>query len=275
MTVAETLRAATVRLRAGGIDSAPRDARLLLAEAIGCPPDRLTLLAHEALDAAATDTFDAMLASRLERRPVSQILGRRLFWNRSFAVTSDVLDPRPETETLIGAALAGPAPASILDLGTGSGVILLTLLAEWPDARGIGTDLSAPALAVAAGNAQELGLAARARFLRADWFAGITGHFDLVVCNPPYIAAAEVERLSPEVRDWEPRAALTAGPTGLEAYHRIAARLGSVLAPGGRALFEFGAGQDADVGAIFQEQGFTVAGFHEDLDGRKRVIEII
>ncbi len=274
MTIAGTLRLGTARLRAGGIDGAARDARLLMAAALGCPPDRLTLRERDPIDDAAAEAFETMVSARLARRPVAQIIGRRLFWGRSFAVDADVLDPRPETETLIVAALAGPTPARILDLGTGSGAILLTLLAEWPAAEGIGTDLSEAALAVATANARSLGVAGRAGFLRADWCAGLAGRFDLVVCNPPYIPAAEVERLAPEVRDWEPRTALTAGPTGLEAYHKIAAGLAPMLAPGARALLEFGAGQDAAITVIFREAGFSVAGFHDDLDGRRRVIEI-
>jgi release factor glutamine methyltransferase len=174
-----------------------------------------------------------MVAQRAERRPVAQILGRRLFWGRDFAVTGDVLDPRPETETLVAAALAGPAPARILDLGTGSGAILLTLLAEWPDAVGTGTDASAAALVVAARNAEELGCAERARLVRTDWADGVDGPFDLVVCNPPYIPEAEIEGLSPEVRCHEPRMALTAGESGLEAYRRIAPHLPRLLGAGG------------------------------------------
>ena len=185
-----------------------------------------------------------MLGERARARPVAQIIGRRAFWGREFAVTGAVLDPRPETETLIALALAGPAPARILDLGTGSGAILVTLLAEWPGAQGVGTDIDAAALAVAAENAARHGVAARAAFRRADWTQGIVGRFDLVVSNPPYIPAAEVEGLAPDVRDWEPRHALTAGPTGLEAYaaHRRRAWPRCWL-PAGARFSRSGAGQ--------------------------------
>jgi release factor glutamine methyltransferase len=204
---------------------------------------------------------------------VAQIIGRRAFWGRDFRVTAAVLDPRPETETLIARALAGPAPATILDLGTGRGAILVTLLAELPAARGLGTDIDPAALAVAAENAARHGVADRAGFRHADWTDGIEGRFDLVVSNPPYIAAAEIAGLAPDVRDWEPRHALTAGPTGLEAYARIAGGLAGLLAPHGRGLLEIGAGQGAAVTALMRSAGFT-ASVHRDLDGRDRVVEV-
>lgn len=189
-------------------------------------------------------------------------------------MTGDVLDPRPETEILVARALDGPMPARILDLGTGSGAILVSLLAEWPRAHGLGTDLSEPALAVATRNAVRHGVADRAAFCRADWGAGIEGGFDLVLSNPPYIPAAEVETLSRDVRDWEPRQALTPGPTGLEAYARIAADLRRLLAPGGRALFELGVGQGRDAAALFRAKGFERIAFHGDFDGRERVLAV-
>lgn len=274
MRVAEALREATAALAAAGVEGPARDARRLVAAALGCDSDRLTLRAGEAVPAAAAARLGAMVAGRVERRPVSQIIGRRHFWGRDFAVTADVLDPRPETETLIAAALAGPVPRRVLDLGTGSGAILLTLLAEWPEARGTGTDASEAALGVAARNAAALGLVGRARLVRADWAAGLDERFDLVVCNPPYIPAAEIAGLAPEVRRFEPRMALTPGESGLEAYRSIAPDLTRLLAPGGRALFEFGAGQETAVAAVFAAHGFAPARLHADLDGRPRVIEL-
>lgn len=273
-TVQAALAAGAARLAAAGVPEAARDARRLMAAALGVAAERLTLLAPEPLAAGAAETYGRMLDERAGRRPVAQIVGRRAFWGRDFAVTGAVLDPRPETETLVALALAGPVPARLLDLGTGSGAILLTLLAEWPGARGTGTDLDPEALAVAAANAARLGVAARAEFRRADWTEGVEGRFGLVASNPPYIPGAEVAGLAPEVRDWEPRHALTPGPTGLEAYRRIAAGLGRVLAPGGRGLFEVGAGQGAAVAAVFADAGFPAARVHPDLDGRDRVVEV-
>ena len=224
---------------------------------------------------APNDTTREVLASyvaeRLRRRPVSQILGRRAFWRHEFEVTGDVLDPRPETETLVEWALAEPF-ARVLDLGTGTGCILLSLLADRPDADGLGTDLSEPALAVARRNAARLGVAERAAFARSDWFAGISGRFDLIVSNPPYIAAEEMAGLEPEVRLHEPRAALTDGGDGLSACRAIAAGLAARLAPGGRCLVEVGAGQAEAVSALFRAAGLAVEAPRPDMDGRARVV---
>jgi release factor glutamine methyltransferase len=245
-----------------------------MAAVLGIPPGRLTLAAREPLPPDAASALAGLVDERRRFRPVAQIIGRRAFWGRDFTVTADVLDPRPETETLVAAALAGPAPCRILDLGTGSGALLVTLLAEWPRATGLGTDVSPAALAVAATNAQFHGVGARARFALADWTDGLAGVFDLVVSNPPYIAAAELDRLAPDVRDWEPRAALTPGATGLEAYRRLAVGLAAVLAPGGRALFEIGAGQGPVVAALFEAAGHGTVRLQADLDGRDRVLAI-
>jgi len=272
-TVRAALAQATAALAAAGVPDPARDARRLMAAALGVAPERVTLAAGESLDGDTAAAFARMVAERARFRPVAQIVGRRLFWGREFAVTGAVLDPRPETETLVAVALAGPAPATVLDLGTGSGAILLSLLAEWPAARGLGTDVDAAALAVAADNAARLGVADRARLALADWTEGIAGRFDLVVSNPPYLAAAEIAALAPDVREWEPRHALTPGPTGLEAYRRIVAGLPQVLAPGARVLFEIGATQGTAVAALLRAAGFAQVTLHRDLDGRDRVVE--
>jgi release factor glutamine methyltransferase len=186
-----------------------------------------------------------------------------------------VLDPRPETETLIARALAGAPPRRVLDLGTGSGAIIVTLLAEWPNAAGLATDVSGAALEVASANAAAHDVAGRVEFRQVDWLDGLTGCFDLVVSNPPYISRAELAGLAPDVRDWEPALALSPGPTGLESYQAIAPRLAAALAPGGRALFEIGADQGAAVREIFCAAGFRSVAIRPDLDGRDRVIEIV
>jgi release factor glutamine methyltransferase len=270
-SVQAALADATARLKAAGVPEPARDARRLMAAALGLAPDRL-VLAPEALPQPAATAFARMVAERARYRPVAQIVGARAFWGRDFLVSAAVLDPRPETETLVALALGGPR-ASVLDLGTGSGAILVTLLAEWPEARGLGIDIDPAALAVAAENAARHGVAARAAFRRGDWTEGLTARFELVVANPPYLAAAEIETLAPDVRDWEPRHALTAGPTGLEAYLRIAAGLPAVLAPGGRALLEVGAGQGGAVAEILRRAGLRLIALHPDLDGRDRVVE--
>ncbi len=273
--VQAALTAAAATLRASGIPDRARDARLLVAETLGIAPDRLTLALRDVMPAPALARLEDMLAERRRFRPMAQILGRRMFWGRAFRVTGDVLDPRPETETLIACALAGPPPARILDLGTGSGAILVTLLAEWPEARGLGTDISRAALGVAAGNAAALDVAGRAEFVEADWLDGVAGRFDLVVGNPPYIAASAIAALASDVRDWEPELALSPGPSGLESYRSIAAGLGPVLLPGGRALFEIGADQGAAVAAIFRAQGYDSLVIRPDFDRRDRVVEIV
>ncbi|WP_239520927.1 peptide chain release factor N(5)-glutamine methyltransferase [Pseudooceanicola aestuarii] len=264
------LDAARRRLAQGGIPDPAGDARWLLAHATGLARDRLALHLDDPLDPAAAEMLDRMLARRLTREPVSHLIGRRAFWGRDFRVTADVLDPRPETESLVAEALTGTADR-ILDLGTGSGCILLTLLAERPQATGLGVDLSAAALAVAAQNAVLLGLGDRAVFGPSDWWEAVTGQWDLVVSNPPYIAETEMAGLSPELGH-EPRMALTPGGDGLDAYRAIAKGAAAHLAPGGRLLVEIGPTQGGAVAAMFSAAGLSRVRVLPDLDGRDRVI---
>jgi len=265
------IAAAAARLAAAGVPDPARDARRLAAWAAGLEPAALLTRLDAEPDAAETARLETAVAGRAARRPLSHITGERLFWGRSFRVTADVLDPRPETETIVAEALARPA-GRILDLGTGSGCLLVTLLAEWPGAIGTGTDISDAALAVAAGNAARHGVSARARLIRADWFAGVEGVFDLVVSNPPYIAEAEIAGLAPEVRLHEPRTALTPGPDGLAAYRAIASGLAAALSPGGRAILETGAGQAPAVAQILVAAGLDAVRVLADLDGRGRAV---
>lgn len=268
-TAAEALRAGIARLADSGLSNSAGDARLLLAHALGLPRHRLTAALTAPMPAEALRLFDAALQARAARQPVSQIIGRRAFWKHEFRVTRDTLDPRPETETLIEAALAQPF-TSVLDLGTGTGAILISLLAERPGARGTGTDISAAALAVARENAKAIGVCAD--FLESDWFAAVTGDFDLIVSNPPYIALDEMAGLAPDVRDWEPRQALTDEGDGLAAYRAIAAGAGAYLAPGGRLMVEIGPTQAAQVTALMAAAGLTDLRVLRDLDGRDRVV---
>jgi release factor glutamine methyltransferase len=274
MTGAEALRAALPRLQNAGIERAGRDLRLLLAFAIGIPPDRLTLVLDDPLSDAAAVRFEAAVQARVSRQPVSQIVGGRQFWGRWFRVTPDVLDPRPETETLIAAALDGTF-SRVLDLGTGSGVILITLLAERRLATGTGVDLSEKALSVAAANAASLAVADRAIFLQSDWLRAVSGTFDLVVSNPPYIAEAEMPGLAPEVLQWEPRLALTPGGDGLAAYRSILRDIRLVLTPPGRVLLETGAGQGDAVAALCRAAGLRAVTVLQDIDGRDRVVSAV
>lgn len=265
------LRSAVPRLREAGVEDPARDARLLLAHVLAVDPGRLSLHVDERLTAAQLAHYDAALSARAARKPLSQITGTRLFWGRRFRVTPDTLDPRPETEVLVQEALREPF-ARVLDLGTGTGCILLSLLGDRPGASGLGLDLSPAALAVAGGNAQDLGLADRAAFAASDWFAATMERFDLIVSNPPYIALSEMAGLSPEVRRHEPHLALTDGADGLTAYRAIAAGAGAHLTPGGRLLVEIGPSQGPQVAALFQRAALTEIRILPDLDGRDRVV---
>jgi release factor glutamine methyltransferase len=271
VTGAEALRAAKARLEAAGVEGAARDARRLLAHALGVAPDVLAGRMTDPVPEAAVAAFDALVGRRVAREPVSHLTGQRAFWGRDFRVTRDVLDPRPETETLVARALAEPF-ARVLDLGTGSGCILVTLLAERPGAQGVGTDISPDALLIAGENAARHGVADRLVLTPSDWFGDIGGRYDLIVSNPPYIAADEMAGLSPEVRDHEPRGALTDEADGLTAYRAIAEGAGRFLVPGGRLLVEIGPTQGMAVSSLFAQAGLERVVVHPDLDGRDRVV---
>jgi release factor glutamine methyltransferase len=271
MTLREAIHAVTRTLTQAGVETPARDARLLVAHAARIPPDRLTLHEGEALLPDAVARLAGAVTRRAARQPLSQITGQRLFWGRAFRVTPDTLDPRPDTETLVALALREPFH-HVLDLGTGTGCILLSCLADCPAAHGIGTDLSPAALAVAKGNAADLGLTARATFQLSDWFSTVEGQFDLIVANPPYIPAAEMPHLAPEVRDHEPHLALTPGGDGLDAYRIIAYAAPAHLPPGGRILMEIGPTQGQAVTAMLGDAGLTDIRIHPDLDGRDRVV---
>ncbi|EPX81916.1 peptide chain release factor N(5)-glutamine methyltransferase [Salipiger mucosus] len=267
------LARATARLVEAGIPDAGRDARRLLAHVLKVPPGRLTLFLPEPVGDAAGASFEALIARRAAREPVSHLTGRRLFYGREFLVTPDVLDPRPETEVLVEAALSEPF-ARVLDLGTGSGCILLTLLAEREGATGTGTDLGAAALEVAYWNRNAMKLEPRATLAQGDWYGALEGpeRFDLIVSNPPYIAAAEMAGLSPEVLGHEPRMALTDEGDGLSAYGAIAAGAAAHLAPGGRLMVEIGPTQGPAVARLFEAAGLARVSVTPDLDGRDRVV---
>ncbi|WP_323008353.1 peptide chain release factor N(5)-glutamine methyltransferase [Paracoccus sp. (in: a-proteobacteria)] len=269
MTGAEALRQGAARLAAAGVPGAADDARLLLAHALELPRHHLAAALAAPLPPEALRRFDAGLVARAARQPVSQILGRRAFWKHDFYVTRDTLDPRPETETLVEAALAEPF-SSVLDLGTGTGAILISLLAERPGVRGTGTDISSAALKVAQENSGRIGVCAD--FLESDWFSSVRGRFDLIVSNPPYIALEEMAQLNPEVREWEPHQALTDGADGLSAYRVIAAGAPAHLLPEGRLMVEIGPTQGAAVVSLMCAAGLIDPRIFPDLDGRDRVV---
>ena len=275
MTGAEVLARATRALNAAGIPDAGRDARRLLAHVLKVPPGRLTLFLPEPVQPDLEVIYNVLVERRCERVPVSHLTGRRLFYGREFLVTPEVLDPRPETETLIEAALAAPY-ARVLDLGTGSGCIVLTLIAEREGSWGIGTDISDAALNVAFWNRNALRLEERVALERGSWFAPVARleeQFDLIVSNPPYIAQGEMAGLAPEVRDHEPELALTDGADGLSAYRAIGQGIGAHLSPGGRVLLEIGPTQAEAVSAILRLAGLGDIRVIPDLDGRDRVVQ--
>ncbi len=274
MRAQELLAEGVGKLLAAGVDGGARDARWLLAHALGIERDRLTLALHDPVPEAQQTLFRQAITARAHHQPVAQIIGARLFWGRSFRVSPDVLDPRPETETLVEKALQH-AFGRVLDLGTGSGAILLSLLAERPGAIGVGVDLSLDALDIARHNAKALNLSQRAQFMRSDWFSAVEGKFDLIVSNPPYIAASDFAGLAPEVRDWEPRMALVpdgCDGSGLAAYRTIAAHAPEYLAAKGWLMVEIGVGQGPDVLALFTQAGLRQGQILSDLSGRGRVV---
>ena len=264
-------RNAASRLEAAGIYNAAREARLLLAHVSGQSAVRLGTEMDELASPDLSDQMDEVVARRCAREPMSHITGKRLFYKHEFHVTPDVLDPRPETEALVLAALARDW-TRLLDLGTGSGAIILSLLAERVETTGTATDLSAAALGVARTNSEMLGLTARCDMIRSDWFANVAGRFDLIVSNPPYIAEDEMPELAPEL-SFEPRAALTDGADGLTAYRAICTGAVAHLTPGGWLMVEIGWRQGADVAALMRRAGLADVRILPDLDGRDRVVE--
>jgi release factor glutamine methyltransferase len=278
-TVDQVLTAAAARLSAAGVEDPRRDARLLIAAAIEAGPAQLIAHPERALDGAEAARIEASLARRAAREPVSRILGRRGFWNLELEITPDTLDPRPDSETLVAAVLERigaqglvGAPLSVLDLGTGSGCLLLALLSELPAARGLGLDISAAALAVARRNARKLGLFHRARFALGDWGSELDGSWQLIVSNPPYITEGEIEDLAPEVARYDPRLALTAGPDGLDAYRKLLPQAARLLEPGGMLALEVGCGQQDAVTALLAATGFIELGRYRDLGGIERCL---
>ncbi len=273
-TIGEAIGAAGRRLAAAGVDAPRRDARLLLAHALGTAPEVVFAYPERRLSAQEGAAFGSLLGRRAGRQPMAQILGRREFWSLDFAVTPAVLTPRPESETVVEAVLdAGPDPcARVLDLGTGSGCLLLALLAELPNAHGIGVDLSAAAIAVAAANARALGLAGRARFCVGDWGRALGERFDVIVSNPPYVTSAAIDSLAPESCRHEPRMALDGGSHGLDAMRALAPEVARLLAPGGVVAIEIGAGQGIEVENMFATCGLTVTARRRDLAGVERCL---
>jgi release factor glutamine methyltransferase len=264
ITVATARRWLAQALRERGLDSPELDARLLVGHALGLGHAALAAQGERILSPAEADVVAALAARRLAREPVARILGVKEFWGLALRLNAATLVPRPETETVVEAALAaidrdrGASALRVADLGTGSGALLLALLTELPAAHGIGTDLSPAALGCARANAVALGLCHRASFTACDYGAALKGPFDLVVSNPPYVVYHDIAMLAPEVRDFDPRAALDGGPDGLAAYRAIAADARRLLSPDGILVLELGAGQVGAVTALARAAGLAV-----------------
>ncbi|WP_370034609.1 peptide chain release factor N(5)-glutamine methyltransferase [Qipengyuania mesophila] len=270
MTVADAIRAVAERLAATS-DTARLDAELLMAHALGV--SRSDLLLRHMRDPVPAG-FAGLADRRAAREPVAHLVGRQEFFGLDFAVTPDTLIPRGDSETIVRAALdTARTDARVLDMGTGSGALLLAFLDQRPEACGIGIDASPTALGVAEANCERLGLADRAQFVRASWldrdWAAPLGQFDLILCNPPYVETGAA--LDPDVRDYEPASALFAGAEGLDDYHAIVPHLGKLLFPGGVVVLEIGATQEEAVSQLARESGFAVT-MQQDLGGRPRAL---
>jgi release factor glutamine methyltransferase len=275
-TLLAAWKAATAVLKGGRIDSPSIDARLLLEVAAECSRTDILTDPYRAVTPAQQTMLDAYVERRLRREPVSRILGRKGFWKIMLNVTPDVLSPRPDTEAILDVVMLAFAPNrafEMIDLGTGSGAILLATLAERAGARGVGTDISFEALAVARENATNLELDNRAAFLRTEWASGFgDDSFDLVVSNPPYIPSEDIAGLDPEVRDHDPRLALDGGPDGLQAYRELAPEIRRILKPEGIFAVEIGWDQGPRVKALFEAAGFEGVIVVKDLSDRDRVV---
>jgi len=279
VSVSEATQLLTKTFKLAGLEDAQIDARLLIGHALHLDRARLIAQSDRVLEAREISVISALAARRLKREPVSRILGQKEFWGLSLQVTPDVLVPRPDTETVVEAALDFVVRGGlrmeklrILDIGTGSGALLLALLHELPNAIGTGTDVSVAALDVARANAALCGVEPRCNFVVCDIASEVQGPFDIVVSNPPYIAHDEIASLAPEVRDYDPKVALDGGDDGLASYNAIASEARRLVAPGGRLFVELGAGQETAVRALFANAGLTVGAARKDLAGIPRVI---
>jgi release factor glutamine methyltransferase len=278
-TIAEARRMLVQTFKQAGIDEAEADARLLFAHALRIDRARLLAESDRLLEAREVNAIQALAARRLAHEPVSRIIGIKEFWSLSLQVTSDVLVPRPDTETVVELALElidrdglRMEPLRILDIGTGTGAIALALLSELPNATAALTDISAAAMAIARANAERHNMIARCTFAVCDIAEGIDGPFDLIVSNPPYIAHGDIATLAPEVREHDPMLALDGGDDGLEAYRAIARHAPRLLAAGGWLVVELGFGQEAPVAVLLTEAGLMVGNARLDLAGIARAL---
>ncbi|MFL2795582.1 MAG: peptide chain release factor N(5)-glutamine methyltransferase [Paracoccaceae bacterium] len=271
MKLKEVLADTTIKLSRSGIEGAARDARILSAFALEIPISELSLRINEQVSGKTTSKLEKLILRRIHREPISKILGRREFWGRTFSLNENVLDPRGDTETLIDFVIEKPVK-SVLELGTGSGAIAVTLACEWKEVHVTAVDISEDALSLAKINAEKFNVQNKIDFLKSDWFEAVKGPFDLIISNPPYIGLAEQDELSDEVIKYDPEIALFAGRDGLDAYKRIIPNLAKFLKPDGFVALETGASQSNQVKNMMNAVGFIDVKIVKDLSGKDRLV---
>lgn len=281
ITYGQLLAQARQKLQEAGIDSAALDARILLQHAAGITPEKLISNSHDPVDTDIQDALAGYVKRRIAYEPVSRIMGKREFWSMDFMLSPGTLDPRPDSETVVEAIIEWAdehkrrnAPLKIIDLGTGTGCLLLAVLSELPNATGVGIDISSDSIMTAEANADALGFSERSDFRNQSWDSLETQDFDVVISNPPYIPETDSESLAPEVARFDPEDALYGGIDGLENYRKIARLLKNILSQNGAAFFEVGIGQFKDVQQIFEQEGFLPGGVKRDLAGIERCVRI-
>ena len=271
MKLREVLADNTIKLSRSGIEGAARDARILTAYALEIPISELSLKLDELVSEQIISGLEKFILRRINREPISKILGKREFWGRSFSISENVLDPRADTETLIDFVIEKPVK-SVLELGTGSGAIAVTLACEWKEVHLTAVDISEDAISMAKINAEKFNVQNKIHFLKSDWFESVRGSFDLIISNPPYIGLVEQDEIAAEVIKYDPEVALFAGRDGLEAYKRIIPKLANFLNPDGLVVLETGASQSNEVKKMMNEVGFIDAKIVKDLSGKDRLV---
>ena len=271
MKLKEVLADTAIKLSKSGIEGAARDARILTAFALEIPISELSLKINQQVSEKIIVELEKLILRRINREPISKILGRRDFWGRTFSINENVLDPRGDTETLIDFVIEKPVK-SVLELGTGSGVIAISLACEWKEVNVLATDISEAALLVAQINAKNFDVEDKIDFLKSDWFEAIEGKFDLIISNPPYIGLSEINEISQEVLNHDPELALFAGSDGLGAYERIIPQLTKFLNPGGTVVLEIGASQSDSVKTLMNSSGLSEVKTLKDLARKDRLV---
>ena len=271
MKLKKVLTNTAIELSKSGIEGGARDSRILTAYALGVPISDLSLKMNEQVSEKIISKLEKLIKRRINKEPISKILGRREFWGRSFSINKNVLDPRGDTETLIEFVIEKPVK-SVLELGTGSGAIAVTLACEWKEVHVTAIDISEDALLLAKINAEKFNVQNKIQFLKSDWFDAIDGIFDLIISNPPYIGLKEKDRILDEVIKYDPEISLFAGNEGLDAYKRIIPNLARYLKPDGFVVLEIGASQSNQVTNMMNAVGFANTKIVKDLSGKDRLI---